>query len=307
MRDVMKRARILLVDGDEVFRLRVQHILEQEEGMEIVGDFASAEEALSTMEALRPNIVLMDTWLPGMNGIEACRRLTGNGPDCDVIILSPDQELIHVALKAGAAGYFPKEIKQKELATAIRLACKWQSLKEETDGSIYSIRQIEAMIMENLTKFTTKQTHDEEQPERLSPEDNSSSLTPEVTLVVPSPGDASQLQRFICRAEMTLQASLLETVGAWNDTHITFRLRRPASLADIADKLAKMPEVEEVEEKVPVRAGRFSFFKKIGATPEKTLSVTLSRQPQPSTTARRTTQYPRLPKLQPQPVGSMIS
>ena len=45
MRD-MKRARILLVDGDEVFRLRVQHILEQEEGMEIVGDFASAEEAL---------------------------------------------------------------------------------------------------------------------------------------------------------------------------------------------------------------------------------------------------------------------
>jgi len=100
----MKKGRILLVDEDELFRIQVRHMLERQEDMEIVGDCTSAEEAISQIETLSPNIVLMDAQLPGMNGIEACRHLTGNGDDCDVTMLSTCQELISDALKAGAAG-----------------------------------------------------------------------------------------------------------------------------------------------------------------------------------------------------------
>lgn len=101
----MEKARILLVDDNSLFRRGVRHRLEQEEDMEIVGECTSAEEALSQLETLSPNVVIMDTWLPGMNGIEACRRMTGNGHVCDVIMLGTGQELIAHALIAGATGF----------------------------------------------------------------------------------------------------------------------------------------------------------------------------------------------------------
>ena len=123
----MKKVRILLVGENEFFRRRIRHSLEQEEDMEIVGDCTSAEEALSQVETLFPNVVLIDAWLPGMDGIEACRRLAGNGHAYDVILLTTGQELMANALTAQAAGFFPKELKQGQLVTAIRLAYKWQS------------------------------------------------------------------------------------------------------------------------------------------------------------------------------------
>jgi len=76
MRDVMRKERILLVDEGQLFRLWVRQMLESEEATEVIGDCGSAEEAMTQMEALSPNIVIMDTRLPGINGIEACRQLT---------------------------------------------------------------------------------------------------------------------------------------------------------------------------------------------------------------------------------------
>jgi len=308
MRDLMKKVQILLVDEDELFRLWVRQMLEEEEDMEIVGDCTSAEEALSRVEMLSPNIVLMDTSLPEMNGIEACRHLTGNGCGCDVIMLSGCQDWINDAVKAGAAGYYPKNIRQRELVTAIRLVCKWQSLRSESDASIYSVRQIETMVMENLDKFSTKQTCGEDQAEWLLPEGNSTDTVREVTLVVPSPGDASQLRRFTCRAEETLQARLLETVGSWRDTRVTLQLRSPVSLVNVLDRLMKMPEVEEVVEKeeVPARTGRFSFFRRMEAVPRKMIWVTLNEQVQPSIATPWVVQYPGLPELQPQMAGAAV-
>lgn len=307
MRKMMDKGRILLVDGDELFRDGVRQMLEQEEDMEIVGDCASAEEALSQMAALSPNIVLMDTWLPGMNGIDACRRLIGNGFACDVIMLTDGQELISEALNAGVTGYYPKDIKQAELATAIRLACKWQSLNAESDDGVYSIRQIEAMIMEHLAQLSTEQTHAKKEPDWPLPEDNGSASLSKVTLVI-SPGDASRLRKFICQAEEALQASFLEMVGSWSDTLITLRLRRPLSLANMLDKLTKIPEVEEArQEEVPVRAERFRFFKKNKAKPRKMISVTLRGQTQALLTVGQTDQYINLPKLQSQAAGVRVS
>lgn len=303
----MKKCRILLVDEDKLFRLRVRHMLEQEEDMEIVGDCVSAEEVLSQIEKCFPDIVLMDTWLPGMNGIEACHRLTKNWNACDIIMLTTDQEPITQALSAGAAGYFPKELKSEELTTAIRLTCKWQSLRAKCESNIYSTRQAETMIMENLVRFAAEETHNKDEPEWLPPQGNGSNTVPEVTLVIPSSGDASQLQKFICQVKGTLKASILGMVSSWSDTRLTLKLQRPVSLADILNELTKIPEVEEAREKIPVRAGHSSFSNEVQAMPGKQISVALRGQAQSLTSARQANQHLKLPKLKPHRVRATVS
>ncbi len=296
----MKKKRILLVDEDELFRLWVRDILEQEEDMEIVGDCKSAEEALPQVETLSPNIVVMDVCLPGMSGVEACQQLTESRHACDVIMLTREQDMIDDALNAGAVGYFPKDIKKRGLVEAIKLAYKWQSLKAKLDSSICTVSEIETMVIECMDKLAVKQIYEEDTSEWLSSEGNGADIVAEVTLVISSSSDGSQLCRFIGQVEEVFQASVLETVGCWNDTCVTFRLRRPVPVKYILDELMKMPEVAEAEEKIS-RGRRFS--KKGKDMPRKQVSVTLVEQVQPLITAGQRDQYFEMPKLQPQVVG----
>lgn len=311
MRNEMQKGRILLVGEDKLFGFKIKHMLEQEEDMEIVGDCNSAEQALFQMETLSPNIVLMDSSLSETNGIEACRRLTEKQHTCDVIMLTASQELTEYAMKAGATSCYPKELKHEELVTAIRLACKWQSIKAKRDDSVYSIGQIEAMIMEHLTKSAAEQTCNKREPEwPLAEGDGSNPVLEELRLVIPLPDDVSCLQRFISLVEEKFQASILETVGSRSGIHVTLKLRMPVSSAYILDKLMQMPEVEKVEkveEKIPVKAGRLSFFRKIKPVLQEGISVILSGQVQPLPVAEQEPQYLGLPKLQPQMVGAMVS
>ncbi|MFQ5826605.1 MAG: response regulator transcription factor [Dehalococcoidia bacterium] len=112
--------RILIVDDLDIIRDALRLMLEQEEDMEIVGDFATAEEALSQVETLSPDIVLMDIKMPGMNGIEACRRLKETAPSCNVIMLTMYEEYTVEAMIAGAAAYFPKHRTHGQLCQTIR-------------------------------------------------------------------------------------------------------------------------------------------------------------------------------------------
>ena len=91
----------------------------------------------------------------------------------------------------------------------------------------------------------------------------------------------------------------------WSDIHITLKLRRLVSLCNVIDKLAKMPEVAEVEEKKLQRARRFIFFKKTETMPRTGILLTLNGQAQPLTAVGHVKQYRELPQLQPQAVGAM--
>ena len=301
MRNVIQKSQILLVGEDALFHYGLRQTLDQEDDMEIIGDCISSKAALSQAETLSPNIVLMDASLPAMDAIEACRRLTGDGHACDVIMLTISQEFIDYAVKAGVTGYFPKEIKYKEIVTAIRLACKWQSLRAAFDANIYLTHQTQEMIMENLAQFT------KDEPECLPPEGNDSDLRQEVTLVINSACDAGQLRRFVCQVEEFLRASILETTGSWSHTDVTLKLERPAPLENILNELMRMPEVEEARETPPTSRRRFSFFRKIEATPGSRIAVTLGRQAQPLITMEQTNQYLKLPILQPETVGAIAS
>lgn len=256
---IIKDIRILLVDGQEVVRRGVRDTLGVEEDMEIVGDYSSAEEALSQTEILLPNIVLMEAKMPGMGGVEATRRLHQKRTPCKVIMLTLHEDCLAEALEAGVAGYLLKDIRCQELAEAIRRVYHGELVIDERLISTYHIVEGEAEYL---------------------PLVGNGILVKEVELVIPPPVDASWLLRFICHVEEAIEASIVQQVGSLvGGTAITILLRRALSLADVLGRLREMPDVEEAREKSASEYSSFDFANKtiarLGTHPKKKLLVTL--------------------------------
>ena len=115
-----KDIRIVLVDDCEIVRQGLRHMLELEGGMKVVGDYADNGEALSHVGMLSADVVLMDIKMPGVDAIEAARRLKEKQPDCKIIILNLYEECIAEGIEAVADRYLPKDAKLAELTRAIR-------------------------------------------------------------------------------------------------------------------------------------------------------------------------------------------
>jgi DNA-binding NarL/FixJ family response regulator len=100
--------RVLVVDDQEPFRLAVAAVVDETDGFEVVGLVATGEESLTTVAETRPDLVLMDVNLPGIDGIEATRRLTMNGDGPVVVLLSTYDEGEFEIEGCGAACYVTK-------------------------------------------------------------------------------------------------------------------------------------------------------------------------------------------------------
>ena len=116
----MDTIRILLVDDHQVVREGLRRMLELEADMEVVGEAADAKEALTQVESLSPEIILMDIKMPGVDGIELTRQLKEKQPSCNIIMLTLYDEYLTEAIEAGAVGYLLKDVKREELVRAIR-------------------------------------------------------------------------------------------------------------------------------------------------------------------------------------------
>jgi len=116
----MDTIRILVVDDHQVVREGLRHMLELEADMKVVGEAGDAKEALTQVESLSPEVILMDIKMPGMDGIELTRQLTQKQPSCNVLMLTLYDEYLAQAIDAGAVGYLLKDIKREELVRAIR-------------------------------------------------------------------------------------------------------------------------------------------------------------------------------------------
>jgi DNA-binding NarL/FixJ family response regulator len=112
--------RVLLVDDHDITRYGLRRMLESEGDIEVVGDCANAEEAISKVEVLFPDIVLMDIKMPGIDGIEATQKLKAKQPACTIIVLTLYEDYVAEAIKAGATGYLLKDCRREELIQAIR-------------------------------------------------------------------------------------------------------------------------------------------------------------------------------------------
>ena len=111
---------IFLVDEREIVRQGLRLMLESENGMKVVGEYADAEEALSRIEKLAPDVVLMDTRISGVKATEAVRRLKEKQPDCKIIILNLYEDGTAEDIEAVADRYLLKDTKSAELTRAIK-------------------------------------------------------------------------------------------------------------------------------------------------------------------------------------------
>jgi len=114
--------RVLVVDDHALHRDGIRQILGQQPDIQIAGEAESAELALVLVNQLHPSVVLMDIRLPGMNGIDATRRIRRDHPGTRVLVVSAydDEEYIRGALEAGASGHLSKAAPGRQLIEAVR-------------------------------------------------------------------------------------------------------------------------------------------------------------------------------------------
>jgi len=113
---------VSIVEDNDQLRGTLARVISRADGFQCLSQFANAEAALEALPRERPNVVLMDINLPGMNGVECVRRLKQVAPDIQVVMLTvyEDTENIFNALAAGASGYLLKRTQSAELLEAIR-------------------------------------------------------------------------------------------------------------------------------------------------------------------------------------------
>jgi len=122
---------VLLADDQHLVRAGFRSLLKRG-GFTVVGEASTGDEAVRTARAVRPDVVLMDIRMPGLDGIEATRRIVADPalPDCRVIILTTFEtdEYVFAALAAGASGFLTKEVEPEGLRHAVRVVAAGEAL-----------------------------------------------------------------------------------------------------------------------------------------------------------------------------------
>src|SRR5690242_15918588 len=117
----MDTMRVLIADDHPVFRDGLRTLLESVLETELVGEAATGEEVVAQAAHLQPDVILMDLHMPGINGIEATRRILHTSPHIGVLVLTmfEDDDSVFAAMRAGARGYLLKGADQAEILRAI--------------------------------------------------------------------------------------------------------------------------------------------------------------------------------------------
>lgn len=113
---------VLLVDDHSLVRRGFRRILEDEPDITVVGEAGDGQQAITLAEQLRPTVIVMDCALPGINGLDATRRILAARPETRVLMLSmhPEETWVRQALDAGARGYILKNAVDLELGASVR-------------------------------------------------------------------------------------------------------------------------------------------------------------------------------------------
>ena len=122
--------RVVLADDQPLVRSALQMVITDTADIDTVGEAGTGADAVRLAEALRPDVVVMDIRMPGMDGIEATRLITGGARPARVVVLTTfdDDEYVYSALRAGASGFLVKDMALDEILAAIRVVAAGDAL-----------------------------------------------------------------------------------------------------------------------------------------------------------------------------------
>ncbi|MCT9104400.1 response regulator transcription factor [Streptomyces mirabilis] len=122
--------RVVLADDQQLIRTALRMVIADIEDMEVVGEAADGEEAVTRTEELRPDVVVMDIRMPGVDGIEATRRITTGAGESRIVVLTTfdDDDYVYGALRAGASGFLVKDMAMDDIIGAIRVVAAGDAL-----------------------------------------------------------------------------------------------------------------------------------------------------------------------------------
>jgi len=145
--------RILVVDDHEVVRAGLRTVLEGVDDLSVVGEAATADEAVARARSLRPDLVLMDVRLGeggDAGGIEACRAIRSDLPEARVLMFSSfgEREAVVASVLAGAAGYLTKNVARAQLLEALRAVARGDSLLEP---------KVTGLLLDKLKELSAKE------------------------------------------------------------------------------------------------------------------------------------------------------
>ena len=127
---IAQKVGILLVDDHPIVRKGTRELLEGEADFNVLGEAADGLEAIALSAKLNPNVILMDVSMPGMNGIEATKRIKAAQSSVGVLVLTSydDDAYVFALLEAGAAGYLLKNARDEEIISAVRAVAAGESV-----------------------------------------------------------------------------------------------------------------------------------------------------------------------------------
>lgn len=155
----MKSIRVLLADDHDLVRAGFRSLLRDFDGIEVVAEAGDGREAVQLAAEHRPDVVLMDLMMPGLNGMEATAHITRTLPEVHVVVLSMNaaEEYVLPVIRAGASGYLLKNVKPTELEQAVRTAA---------NGEVWLTPAVSRFVVDEYRR----QSRDERMPlERLTP------------------------------------------------------------------------------------------------------------------------------------------
>lgn len=143
----MKDIRLMLVDDHDIVRVGLKTFLDGESNLKVIAEAGTGSEAIGLIEQASPDVVIMDISMPGVDGIEATRRIKEGYPDCRVLILSvhEDKQYLFEVMAAGASGYITKHSVPDELVNAIHSVAA---------GKIYLQSTLARWLLEDYRKLS---------------------------------------------------------------------------------------------------------------------------------------------------------
>lgn len=126
----MEPIHVLIADDHRLYREGVRKMLSVAPDIEIVGEAVSGEEAIAQALLLQPDVILMDLKMPGVNGIEATRRILYASPRIGVLVLTmfETDETVFAAMRAGARGYLLKDVDQEDVIRAVKAVSRGEAI-----------------------------------------------------------------------------------------------------------------------------------------------------------------------------------